>query len=64
MPRVGETRFQGTTIILEWDQTRHLMFGKEMVRWKGRNLCLKSNASYVTVHIGHGIVQRGRRSVP
>ena len=29
-----------------------------------KELRLKSNASYVMVHIGHGIVQRGRRLVP
>ncbi|RVW27664.1 hypothetical protein CK203_104979 [Vitis vinifera] len=34
------------------------------IRRKGRSLRLKSNASCVTVHIGHMIVQRGRRSVP
>ena len=34
------------------------------VRRKERSSRLKSNVSYVTVHIGHGIVQRGRRSVP
>ena len=37
---------------------------REGVRRKGRSLHLKSNASYVTVHIGHGIVQRGRRLMP
>ncbi|RVW79851.1 hypothetical protein CK203_041387 [Vitis vinifera] len=31
---------------------------------EGRSLRLKSNVSYVTVHIRHGIVQRGRRSMP
>ncbi|RVW26539.1 hypothetical protein CK203_103814 [Vitis vinifera] len=34
------------------------------IRRKGKSLRLKSNASCVTVHIGHGIVQKGRRSVP
>ena len=31
---------------------------------EGRSLRLKSNVSYATVHIGNGIVQRERRSVP
>ncbi|RVW89090.1 hypothetical protein CK203_040289 [Vitis vinifera] len=63
-PWVGETRFQGTTMLLKRDQARRLTSEKEGIRRKGRSLCLKSNASCVTVHIGHGIVQRGRRSVP
>ncbi|KAL6314384.1 hypothetical protein AAG906_021442 [Vitis piasezkii] len=54
---VGETRSQGTIMLLEWDQVRCLTSEKEGVRWKGRSLRLKSNASYVTVH-------RGMRSVP
>ena len=37
---------------------------REGVRRKGRSLHLKSNASYVTVHIGHEIIQRGRHLVP
>ena len=62
--RVGETRFQGTIMLLEWDQARRLKSGKEEVKRKERILHLKSNTSYVMVHIGHGIVLRGRRSVP
>ena len=61
MLRVGETRFQGTTMLLKWDKARH---GKEGVRQKGRSLRLKSNASYVTVHIGHGIVQKESAQCP
>ena len=34
------------------------------VRRKRRSLRLKSNASYVMVHIGHGIFQRERHSMP
>ncbi|RVW17621.1 hypothetical protein CK203_096707 [Vitis vinifera] len=60
----GETRFQGTTMLLKRDQARRLTSKKEGIRRKGKSLRLKSNASCVTVHIGHGIVQRGRRSVP
>ena len=62
--RVGETRFQGTIMLLEWDQARRLKSGKEEVKRKERILHLKSNTSYVMVQIGHGIVLRGRRSVP
>ena len=29
-PRVRETRFQKTTMLLEWDQARRLTFGKEL----------------------------------
>ncbi|RVW27212.1 hypothetical protein CK203_092587 [Vitis vinifera] len=53
-----------TTMLLKRDQTRCLTSEKEGIRRKGKSLRLKSNASCVTVHIGHGIVQRGRRSVP
>ena len=64
MSQVGETRFQGTTMLLEWDQARSLTSRKERVRRKGRSLHLKSNASCVMAHIGHEIVQRGRHLVP
>ena len=64
MPQVGETRFQGTIVLLEWDQARRLTSRKERVRRKGRSLDLKSNASCVMVHIGHEIIQRGRHLVP
>ncbi|RVW24815.1 hypothetical protein CK203_080348 [Vitis vinifera] len=60
----GETRFQGTTMLLKRDQARRLTSEKEGIRRKGGSLHLKSNASCVTVHIGHGIVQSGKRSVP
>ena len=60
----GGDKVQETTMLLEWDQARRLMSKKEGVRRKGRSLRLKPNASYVMVHIGHRIVQRGRRSVP
>ena len=58
MSQVGETRFQGTTMLLEWDQARSLTSRKERVRRKGKSLHLKSNASYVTVHIRHELSKK------
>ena len=45
-------------MLLKKDQARRLTSEKEAIRRKGRRLRLKSNASCVTVHIGHGIVPK------